>query len=249
MNRSAAEKMVRQLLPVFGAILEIGPGKGVLTELLLKYRKDNRIVAVELDPALCDKLAARFGKDVEVINRSILEIQLARISAGQAVNLVGSLPYFISGEIIDWVISQAEKIDKGLFLLQKEFVDKLMLRGKANARGLMFQHLFDCQKLFDVRPGSFSPRPKVHSSVILFKKREERQKEDETIAAHRFYSFLQECFKNKRKTVFNQLAGKYPKETLGRVFKALAIDEKARAERLTLHDFQGLYLYILKEIL
>lgn len=237
-NQNIAEKMVKTLLPVEGPILEIGPGMGILTDLLVKHCKENKIFTVELDRELYYKIKIKYGEDVEVINRSILEINLEDLCSHQDINLIGNVPYYISREIIDWIIFQNERIPKGMLMMQKEFVDKLIPKetpGNSNPQSLMLNHLFNLKKLFDVNPGSFFPPPKVRSRVFLFARRGAENQEE--IDIKNFYSFLKHCFKNRRKTLINNLSSKYPDEKLWEIFETLDIDPRVRAEQLTLKYF------------
>jgi len=250
-NKNAAEKMVGIFLPTAGAILEIGPGKGILTDLLIKYRGKNKITAVELDDALYFNLKEKYKneEDVEILNRDILEIDLASHFPGEneMVNVIGNVPYYISRELIDWLISHHNKIKKGMFMMQKEFVDKLMEKKgskQSNARAILFNGLFQLEKMFNVQPGSFSPLPKVKSSVFLFERRVDGvfTSIKGGIDIDDFCLFLRQCFQNRRKTLFNNLnAVSFDMETLRKIFAKQRIDPKIRAEQLNLEDFLEIY--------
>ena len=249
-NRNLAEKIARQFFPVEGIILEIGPGKGILTDLLIRYREGekNRIILVELDDMLFYDLKCKYEKEeaVELLNRDILEVDLNGLFPGKeadrGVNVTGNVPYYISKELIDWVIAFSGRIKKGMFMMQKEFVDKL-IPGKTakriNARSILFNGLFRIVKRFDVQPGSFSPPPKVKSSVFLFEPAVNRAftRFGGDIHTNDFYLFLQRCFQNRRKTLANNLSAFYDMETLGEIFEKQGIDPKIRAEQLRLEDF------------
>lgn len=242
-NRNLAEKIVRAFLPVAGVILEIGPGKGILTDLLIKYRDKNRLAAVELDETLFSQLEDKYRdrEEVEILNRDILKTDLQGIFPGGAetVNVIGNVPYYISSEIIDWVIAYNKKISKGMFMMQREFVDRFLPGKKSkaiDARSILFNGLFHMEKRFDVRPGSFSPRPKVKSSVFSFKRRV-----DVEIDTANFYLFLRGCFRNRRKTLANNLAAILDMEKVEKIFTNLRFHPKIRAEQLTLEDFLEIY--------
>ena len=243
-NQAIAEKIVKSFLPVKGPILEIGPGKGILTELLVKHYPGNKITAVELDHTLADELKTRFHDGVELINRDILHIDLYQLfpNEKERVNVIGNVPYYISKDLVDWVLAQRGKITKGMFMMQKEFVEKLMARGgakKTNARAHLFNGLFQGEKVCDVRPGSFSPPPKVKSTILLFQRRFDLLSED--IDVDKFYLFVRGCFKNRRKTLFNNLAASYETGILKKTFNRLQLNPKARAEQLSLEVFMQIY--------
>jgi 16S rRNA (adenine1518-N6/adenine1519-N6)-dimethyltransferase len=238
-NRHMAEKMVQTFLPVKGPVLEIGPGKGILTQYLLDRCPDSQITAVELDNTLFCELKNRFSESIDLLNQNILHVDLGELfpGEGEAVNVIGNVPYYISKELLDWVIAHYKKIKKGMFMMQKEFVNKFI--SPANAQSNLFVWLFQVEKLFDVQPGSFSPQPGVKSSVFLFKRILSPLEKE--IDAMDFYGFLQQCFRNRRKTLLNNLGASYDTKTLGEIFEKLRINPKVRAEQLTLKDFLDMY--------
>ena len=238
-NRNAAEKIVQKFLPVEGPIVEIGPGKGILTQHLIKYRQNNQITAVELDNTLFCELKNNFSESIDIVNQNILLVDLYKLFPGEdeAVNVIGNVPYYISTELLDWVIANYKKIKKGMFMMQKEFVNKFI--SPVNAQSILFVWLFQVEKLFDVQPGSFSPQPKVKSSVFLFERILSPLEKD--IDAMDFYRFLQQCFRNRRKTLLNNLGASYDTKTLADIFEKVRINPKVRAEQLTLKDFLGMY--------
>lgn len=246
-NKNVAEKIVRYFLPVDGGILEVGPGKGVLTELLLKYRQGNIIKAVELDTSLFYKLRSQFGdcEDFEVLNRNILKVGLDTLfREKKKIGLISNVPYYISFDFIDWVVSQVEYIAKGVLMLQKEFVDKLSSRPSSkeyNAQSVIFNYLFRMEKGFEVGPGSFSPHPRVKSTVFLFENVLDRVAPAHRVEVKGFYLFLQSCFRNRRKTLFNNLEKQYHPEKLWEVFDVFRMNPTIRAEQMVLVDFLDIY--------
>jgi len=238
-NRSIAEKMTQTFLPVEGPILEIGPGKGILTQNLLNRCPGCRITAVELDNTLFCELKNRFNKctSIDLLNRNILQVDLDELFPGknEAVNVIGNVPYYISKELLDWVIAHYNKIKKGMFMMQKEFVNKLI--SPANAQSILFVWLYRVEKLFEVQPGSFSPRPRVKSSVFLFERILSPHEKDIDADVMDFYRFVRQCFRNRRKTLFNNLGASYETKTLEEILAKLHINPKVRAEQLTLKDF------------
>jgi 16S rRNA (adenine1518-N6/adenine1519-N6)-dimethyltransferase len=238
-NRSIAEKMAQTFLPVKGPVLEIGPGKGILTQHLLDCCPGSQITAVELDKTLFCELKNRCGESIHILNRNILHVDLYELFPveDEAVNVIGNVPYYISKELMDWVIAHHKKIKKGMFMMQKEFVNKFI--SPANAQAVLFGWLFRVEKLFDVQPGSFSPQPRVKSSVFLFERILSAIEKD--INVMDFYRFLRQCFRNRRKTLFNNLGVSYDTKVLNVVFGKLRINPKVRAEQLRLKDFLGIY--------
>ncbi len=249
-NKNAAEKIVKHFLPVEGSILEVGPGKGILTDLLVKYckNKNNKIKAVELDTGLVSKLRRTYSEHVEVLSGDILKVNLPTLFPEEkSINLISNVPYYISSDFIDWVISQARYIKKAVVMMQKEFVDKLAARPfskETNAQSIVFNFLFRLEKAFDIYPGSFSPQPKVKSTVFLFERisKDKDMEPESRINIPDFYRFLQSCFRNRRKTLFNNLEKYHHREHIWEVFKAHGINPKMRAEQLRQEDFLNIYL-------
>jgi len=252
-NKNIAEKMVRHFLSAVekggeGSILEVGPGKGVLTDLLVKYGQGRPIKAVELDSELFAKLGDLYGQheNVQIINKNILEVDLATLFPDEKrIYLISNVPYYISGEFIDWVVSRFEYIKKGMLMMQKEFVDRLAARPDTkdySAQSVVFNYLFRLEKVLEVSPGSFSPRPKVRSTVFSFGGRWEGMPlERRRVDVPGFYRFLRECFEHRRKTLMNNLERQYNTEELWKLFEIYGINPKIRAEQLKVEDFLSIY--------
>lgn len=245
-NKNVCEKIIKHFLPAEGSLLEIGPGKGILTERLLANRQNNKLIAVELDNTLFYRLKNKFSfqPDFEVLNRDILKIDLNRLlTDNQTINLVGNVPYYISRDLIDWVFQYHTRIKKGILMMQKEFVDKLTKTtdpGLVNPQAILFNMLFTPARVMDVQPGSFSPQPRVKSTVFLFSPVLQPAMAPGDVK--NFYLFLQRCFKNRRKTLFNNLAVSSHTEELWEVFETHHINPKIRAEQLPLPVFLQIYL-------
>ena len=245
-NKNVAEKIAAQFFPVNGPIIEIGPGKGILTHFLLKFRQeDNSLTAIELDNSLFYKMKHKYEEvqQFDVLNRDILKIQPDHLfpNERQQFSVIGNVPYYISKEIMDWVIQNHLKIRKGTFMVQKEFADKVMSGGgkeKSNPQSIISAHLFQMEKCFDVQPGSFSPQPKVKSTVFRF---EQRTENPHDINTEKFYAFLKQSFMNRRKTLLNNVSGSSNSEQWWEIFETLQINPRVRAEQLTLEQFRSIY--------
>jgi 16S rRNA (adenine1518-N6/adenine1519-N6)-dimethyltransferase len=246
-NKNIAKKIVHILLPVKGPILEIGPGKGILTRLLVSHDRKKELVAIEKDKKLFNELNAELQQKLKLINADILDIQLNRLFPQKTVNLIGNIPYLISKKIINWIIREHNSIKKGVFLMQKEFVEKLLPLGDSpdnNPQMIMFEFLFNSCKEFEVRPGSFSPPPKVVSVVFSFRKRKSL---NPNIQLPAFYLFLKKCFSNRRKTLLNNLSLHYGKKTITRIFAKQKLNPRLRTQQLSLADFISLYRWLNQE--
>src|SRR5882724_6846022 len=147
-------------------VIEIGPGKGALTERLLA--RADRVVAIELDEYLAGHLRARFPQRLEVIQADVLETDLNQW--GPSV-VAGNLPYYISTAILSRVLTPGSLLTRGVFLVQKEVADRVTATPGSRAYGYLsveMQLYATVRMLFEVRPGAFYPPPKVDSALIGF---------------------------------------------------------------------------------
>lgn len=208
-------------------VIEIGPGRGALTEYLLE--RADRVVAIELDPELVDHLRARFPDRLEVIHSDILAVDLSRFGR---VPIVGNLPYYITSPILEKVV----RLDfpRAVFLMQKEVAERLTASPGSRDYGYLTvqTELFArVRLLFGVKPGAFRPPPKVDSAVVLLERRDSPIPDPSS-----FLQFASACFRQKRKTIRNNLTAVYPKAAVD------ALPESGkRAEQLTLDELIGIY--------
>ena len=157
-------------------ILEIGPGRGALTSKLLDS-KISRLHAIELDKDLIDFLNNKFKNDKKfsLQQGDILSTNLDSIN-NKITKVIANIPYNITGPILDIFIGRLgviKKINykKIIFLMQKEVVDRILSKEGENNMGAMsvrIQLISNVKKICDVSPSSFSPSPKVYSSLVVF---------------------------------------------------------------------------------
>jgi 16S rRNA (adenine1518-N6/adenine1519-N6)-dimethyltransferase len=208
-------------------VLEIGPGRGALTEKLLK--RAARVVAIELDSFLVDHLRARFDERVKVIHADVLATDLAQW--GRAP-IAGNLPYYITSPILENLV----RLDfpRAVLLVQKEVAARVAASPGSREYGfLTVQVAVFCRArvLFEVKPSAFHPPPKVDSAVVLLERRAPAVEDPGA-----FLQFVAACFRRKRKTLRNNLVETYGKEPV----ESLAEAGK-RAEELSLEQFVSLY--------
>ena len=220
-------------------VIEIGPGEGALTQYLLEHA--GRVVAIEKDPELVRKLRERFSADdrLAVFEADILQTDLSRW--GEAV-IAGNLPYYITSPIIERTLAVGKLLERAVFLIQKEVAKRVTAAPGSRDYGFLSvatQVYAKTELLFSVSPEAFSPPPKVQSAVIRLTPHY-RYKPSHAIADPApLLAFAGLCFRQKRKTIRNNLAGVFGKEALEGV--ALA---DLRAEQLTLQQFRELYLQL-----
>lgn len=216
-------------------MIEIGPGRGALTEKLLK--RAARVVAIEVDPYLVEHLRQRFSAEprFEVVHANVLETDLTRWGSAP---IAGNLPYYITSPILEKVA--ALDIPRAVFLIQKEVAERLVARPGESAYGFLTVHLAlfaDVRLRFEVKPGAFHPPPKVDSAVISL----EPRRRDLAIADREgFLKFVGLCFRHKRKTIRNNLAEIYGTERIETWPEA-----KLRAEQLSIEQFAEMYRRLL----
>ncbi len=237
-NESVARRIVELVPPGEGPLLEIGPGRGILTRMLLERFPGRTLAVVEVDPGLADGLQQEFGGRVRVLSRDILDIELERVFPGGSVTVAGNLPYHISKPMVDWFIAQRPDIAAAVLMLQKDFIDKLLAgpgSKKYNAQSVVFQLLYCSRRAFDVPAGAFAPRPKVVSTVIVAEPAKPPAKNVE-----RFYGFVRQCFSERRKTLGNNL-DPIPAAVRTAALAAAGAGAQARAEQLGPEQFVALW--------
>ncbi|MEE4303712.1 MAG: 16S rRNA (adenine(1518)-N(6)/adenine(1519)-N(6))-dimethyltransferase RsmA [Wenzhouxiangella sp.] len=218
------------------AIIEIGPGEGVLTGPLLEAGA--RVTAIELDRDLAAALPERLGfpQRLEVIQADVLEVDLAAV-AGGPVRVVGNLPYNISTPIMFHLFKWRDTITDMHFMLQKEVVDRMVAEPGSKQYGrLSVMAAFHCrmERLFTVPPGAFRPPPKVDSAII----RMIPKKLDEGTLSRlpQLEEVVRRAFGQRRKTLRNALKGLLDEKAI----EAAGIDPMARAETVDLAGFISL---------
>jgi 16S rRNA (adenine1518-N6/adenine1519-N6)-dimethyltransferase len=245
----AAEKIVDALGDISQTItVEIGPGKGALTEILA--RRAGRLIAVELDRILSTQLRFNYSRHphVEIIEADVLKLDFRTVlnrTIGPLNDLrplkpararvVGNLPYYITSDILLRLFEFHDQFDVVVIMVQREVADRIAARPGSRDYGLLSataQLYSSVENLFTLPPGSFAPPPKVHSSVLRLtvapRFHELQVKPDEFIA------FLKSAFAMKRKTLMNNLREKYDEGKVRAALKEAGIRPDIRAEALPL---------------
>ena len=153
-------------------ILEIGPGTGNLTSFIIQ-KKPKKIIAIEKDTVLAKNLEQNFKDKITIINDDVLKVEETKLSKDR-VTVFGNLPYNISTEILSkWIVN----LDKNLWfenlilMFQKEVANRIVAKPNTSNYGrlsILSNWKLDIKKLFDIKPESFSPKPKVESSLLIF---------------------------------------------------------------------------------
>ena len=198
-------------------VLEIGPGEGALTRLLLE--KTNNLEAIEIDRDLAARLKEQ-GVKVHVADA--LDFDYSTLPRGARV--VGNLPYNISTPLLFRIARYAERMRDLHFMLQLEVVERMVAAHSTPEYGRLsvaLQARFEIEKLFNVSKGAFRPPPKVESAVVRLVPRKESLRIDEDL--------LRRAFSARRKTLKNALPGVD--------FQRLGIDPGLRPENLSPDDY------------
>lgn len=191
-------------------VIEIGPGQGALTELLLA--RADRVVALEMDPGLAQHLRDRWPdpRHLFLVEGNALNFDWTQWGPG---TLAGNLPYYIATVIISKYLANPGALTQGVFLIQKEVAERITAKPGTRDFGYLSvecQYLANVEYLFSVLAGAFRPPPKVDSAVIRLTPRPEAQ----CAEASPFLDFASACFRQKRKILRNNLAERYRKEQL-----------------------------------
>lgn len=253
---SAALRIVEALGDISGAtVLEIGPGRGAITELLA--RKARRLIAVELDRVLSAQLRMKFNlqPNVEIIEGDILKIELDTVFGlkpgmlhtglqftPEPARVVGNLPYYITSDILLRLLEYHRYFSSIVIMVQKEVADRLSASPGSRDYGLLSataQLYGQVENLFTLPPAAFAPAPKVHSSVIRItvKPRLEALRVPES----EFIDFLKICFGQKRKTLWNNLKTRYDETVLREAMTKSGVKPAVRAEALPVEKTAALF--------
>ena len=216
-------------------LVEIGPGQGALTGYL--SASGCALDVIELDRDLVPGLLAAFSVNprFRLHSADALKFDFASLAQdGAPLRVVGNLPYNISTPLIFRLLEQAALIRDMHFMLQLEVVDRLAaVPGNRHwgRLGIMAQYYCEVEKLFEVPPEAFNPRPKVQSAIVRLTPRPTATRPD--CDADLLRQVVQSAFGQRRKTLRNNLKGLIDTDGL----ETLGIDPSARAESLELSQF------------
>ena len=175
-DREVLEKIVSITDITNKEVLEIGPGSGNLTTYILK-KKPKKLYVVEKDDDLAILLKEKFDTEIEIINNDILKVSESNISE-QKLSVFGNLPYNISTEILSkWILNIGSNFwfDSLVLMFKKEVADRIISEFNNSNYGrlsILSSWKLNVKKILDIKPQSFSPRPKIDSSLLLFTPKE-----------------------------------------------------------------------------
>ncbi len=218
-------------------LVEIGPGRGALTERLVD--RAGMLHAIELDAGLAAQMNKKLaGDNVTIHCADAVKFDYASLCGKTGkIRIAGNLPYYISTQLILLFAKLGEIVEDVCIMVQKEVADRLTAACGSRQYGRITvsvaRHM-SCELLFNVSPDAFSPVPDVQSSVIHMQPR--RIARPDPAITRRFDDLVRAAFSKKRKTLRNSLAG----TVTAKMFEHANIDAGLRAEDLTAEQFEQL---------
>lgn len=234
-------------------VIEIGPGLGTLTSLLLEKAK--KVIVIELDSRMIEILEDRFKlyDNIKIINEDVLKIDFEELICKEIVDynkvnikVVANLPYYITSEIITKLLKT--NIKDITILIQKEVADRICAipgQKQAGAITYLVYYYSDAKIIKNVSKECFIPNPKVESSIVKINKLTECRVivKDEEL----FFKIIKENFSKRRKTITNSLGNIIPKEKLIPVLQKLNIPENVRGEELNIKQYAEITNVIIEQ--
>jgi 16S rRNA (adenine1518-N6/adenine1519-N6)-dimethyltransferase len=255
-DEGAARRVVEALGDISDrTVIEIGPGHGVLTHLLVARAK--RVIGIELDRVLAAQLRMHYATrpNLEVLESDFLTAQFPSImgrrpgplhdlrpTQPETADLVGNIPYYITSDIVLRILELHQKIERAVIMVQREVADRITANPGSRDYGLLsatVQLFARAEKLFTLPPGAFSPPPEVHSTVIRLTM--EPRIEELQVDEAKFIAFLKRAFAQKRKTLLNNLRGQYQESAIRAALKAAGLRADVRAEAMSLEKTAAVF--------
>jgi len=240
-DNSIAERIVSSAhLSSADNILEVGPGKGILTQYLAQSA--GKVLAVEIDKGLSDVLRKKY-KNIKIIESDILKINLPKLIGEnnfQNYKVVANLPYYITSKIIRLLLETKYPPTEMILMVQKEVGERIVaLDGKESILSISVKFYANPEILFSVPRENFEPVPEVDSVVIRIK----RKAKIPDIDINKFFQLVRAGFSAKRKTLANNLSSSFktPKENALDIIKKAGLEPTVRAEKLGVENWEKFY--------
>ncbi|MBR9859873.1 ribosomal RNA small subunit methyltransferase A [bacterium] len=215
-------------------VLEVGPGKGVLSQFL--YEKSKAFKAVEIDPEAAEYVQDKF-EGIDIILKDFLKLDLSTVF-DTPFQLIGNFPYNISSQIVFRIIEQSEWVESWVGMFQLEMGQRLIASPHSKEYGILsviVPFYYKLEKVMILPPGAFQPPPKVKSIVLKATRVDHQFKCDPKL----LHKVVKTAFNQRRKVLSNSLSSILPKETLNQSQFA-----NLRPENLTTEDFESLSSFI-----
>ncbi len=231
-------------------VIEVGPGKGVLTEGLLE--KANKVIAVEKDDRLIEYLKEKFKNEIEKGNLEIIHQDVLQFNpeGWTPYKLIANIPYYITGQLIRKFLESNRQPERMVLMLQKEVAKRIVgkvlrqAHGKESILSLSVK-AYGTPKYIETVPARyFSPAPKVDSAILLIEDISKKSFGESSITEKHFFNVVKAGLSHKRKLLIRNLEQEFKKETIAIAFQKTGIDIKSRGEDLTIDQ----WMQVAKEI-
>ena len=221
-------------------IVEIGPGEGALTALLLERAKS--VTCIEIDTDLEKILTKKYSSNPKfnLIMQDVLDVDLTSVLSKGRV--VANIPYYITSPIINKIIENRDIISEMFIMVQKEVAERVCSKSgkERSVLTLAVEYYGEAEYLFTIPKEFFTPPPKVDSAFMSIKFYNDRRYEN-LISESLFFKYVKAAFSNKRKNIINNLITLgYSKDFVLKKLERLGISETERAENLTIEQFINL---------
>jgi 16S rRNA (adenine1518-N6/adenine1519-N6)-dimethyltransferase len=224
-------------------VLEIGPGLGTLTQVLIRRAK--KVVAIEYDPELLTQLKGiysslpRYNDKLDLVHADILEFNLETLPRGYKV--VANIPYYLTSKLLRVLCEAGNPFSQAALLVQKEVAERVAAKpGDMSLLSVSVQFYAEASLGVVVEAGKFTPTPKVDSQVLVLKHHGSLYKDVDT---KRFFRLVKAGFSERRKKLRSSLSGglHISKENVEAMLVEAGIAPDARAQELALDDWYALY--------
>lgn len=248
-DKNIARKIVKAIdAPRPRLVIEIGPGRGVLTEFALEEAE--YYMGVEIDKSLIDGLHARFSEhaNFSLVLEDFLEFDLAKAFKKfprHSRVILGNIPYNITSPILFTLFDHSDSLDQAVLMVQKEVGNRIRAKEGGKDYGLLsiFSQLFaEVNYLFSVPARLFFPKPKVDSAIIKFRFR--KKVKDEFADFELFRKIVRTCFQHRRKMLRNSLGQLFSADVLSRLDFSLS----QRPEQLSIIQWKEIFRQIHQNI-
>jgi 16S rRNA (adenine1518-N6/adenine1519-N6)-dimethyltransferase len=217
-------------------VLEIGAGKGVLTEMLSNYAK--KVIAVEKDKTLCAKLFEKFEsrKNIKIICEDILTLnfsEIAEIKNHHSYKIVANIPYYITGRVFRFMFEKWPRPKEAILMVQKEVAEKAISKPpNMNKLAAILQYFSKPKIISIISPGAFYPPPRVESAILALKSISKPKPQDKAVI-----STIAAGFSHPRKMLISNLKEKFGKEKANLATEALGLSKTVRPQDLSISDW------------
>lgn len=241
-DRRILERIADALAPTpADTVLEIGPGRGSLTEILKS--RAARVIAIEYDRALAERLRKQYANSaVEVVEADVLSLDLGETAGGPYL-LAGNVPYYITTPILFQALKRP-RANRSVFLVQREVAERMSSAPGGKTYGALsvnLQALASVELIGRVAPGAFHPPPKVESAIVRLIPRDDPAVHPDEERG--FSAFVQAAFGQRRKQMRRVLRGltDLDPDAADTVLAQVGVDPTIRPESLTPEQFAAVY--------